>query len=165
MINPCIIIAMLLALIASGLGGYSFGYDVAADEYKAEILRLQNDANLRLAEKTREALEATEKQIQTAQQLEIEHHEANQKINQALADNRALRLRYKSAAPRCAPVPEAGSPGGADDEPKIVEFELPRAITDDLFGLAASADRVSNYADTCYRWVRSLAGDDTATIL
>lgn len=156
MINPYIIIAVILALIASGLGGYSFGYDVAADEYKSEMLSMQNDASQRLAEKTREALEATEKQIQTAQQLEIAHHEANQKIDAALAANRALKLRYRSAAPRCSAVSETGSAGVAADQSKSVELELPRAITENLFGLAASADRVSNYAETCYRWVRSL---------
>jgi hypothetical protein len=156
MFSPYLIIAFLLALIASSLGGYSFGYDVAADEYKAEILSLQNDANKQLAEKTREALDATEKQIQTAQQLEISHHEANQKIDAALAVNRTLKLRVKSTTSRCAAVPESSSSGVAADQSKDIEFELPRAITDDLFGLAASADRVSNYADTCYRWVRSI---------
>lgn len=157
MFNPYIIIAVLLALIASGLGGYSFGYDVAADEYKAEMLVLQNDASQRLAEKTREALDATEKQIQTAQELDIANHEANQKINQALAANRTLRLRVKGSASHCAAVPESGSAGVAIDQPKTVEFELPGSITDDLFGLAASADRVAAYADICHDWVKSLS--------
>lgn len=156
MFNPYFILAVLLALIGSAVSGYSMGYDTAENAYKAEILSLQNDANKRLAEKTREALEATEKQIKTAQQLDLANNEANQKIDAAMAANRALKLRYRSTAPRCGTMPESSPTSIAADQPDQVEFELPRAITDDLFGLAASADRVSNYADLCYRWVKSM---------
>lgn len=156
MLSPYLIIGVLIALAGSGIGGYSFGYDVASKVYQAKILTLQSDASLRLAEKTREVLEATEKQLQTAQQLDKINHEANQKINAALAANRAVRLRYQSTAPRCQSVPENDPTGSAVDEPKTIELELPRQITENLFGLAAEADRVSVYADTCYRWLRSL---------
>jgi hypothetical protein len=156
MFNPYIILGILLALISSGVGGYTFGYDVAEKAYIANVMSLQADAHHRLAEKTKEVLAATEKQIQTNQQLEIAHHEANQKIDAALAANRTLKLRVAAAAPRCDSVPKDRPSNNAPDPPQSVELELPRSITDDLFGLAASADRVANYADSCYRWVKTL---------
>jgi hypothetical protein len=156
MFNPYVILAFLLALISSGVGGYTFGYDVAETIGKAEVLSLRNFANKALADKTREVLELTQKQQQAAQQIEVIHHEANQKIDAALAANRAIKLRYKSAAPRCESMSEDHPSNNAPDPPQSVELELPRSITDDLFGLAASADRVANYADSCYRWVKAM---------
>lgn len=158
MINcpQCVIIAGLISLVAFGGGGYAFGYDVAKKTYTAEILALQNNANSLLAEKTREVLAETQKRVKSAQQIEVINREHEQKINAALSANRSARLLYKAAASRCPAVskdhPTSGSPG----KPESIDYELPRAITDDLFQLAARADRVANYADSCYRWVQTL---------
>jgi len=159
MLNPYVIIAVLLAFLGSFAAGYSGGHHSASVAAALEMEQLRHQHAQALADQTAKTLEAERASARVNQQLEMEKHDADQKINDALAANlaSAKRLRFKSTTPRCRTVPSGGSTGKpVEPAEEQQQIELPRPIEADLFRLAAEADRLRAYSETCNRWALSI---------
>lgn len=159
MLNPYIIIAVLIAFLGSFASGYTAGHNKAETVAELEMEQLQRQHAQALADQTNKTLEAERAATLANQQIETAKNEAEQQINDALLANLSAskRLRIKAAAPKCRPVPDTKATGKpADIAEEQQPIELPRPIEADLFRLAAEADRLKAYSETCNRWAVSI---------
>ena len=164
--NPYVIlfgtIAVLLAIGAAGVKGYSLGADHIRAEWSAQKLAEATEYAAKIKELTdrtraQEAQSAL-RQAATAKQLQVE--QANHETTRRAVDHRlesgelVLRDRFAAAVSACgsggATVARAGQPDHAG-----AAGELSAKTSGFLVGLASEADQVAAQLSACQALVRS----------
>lgn len=133
--------------------------------YTAVIERQKSEAATVLQRETEKVLAAERKAAKFKDELELQHAQSIEQVNQIMADNRRLAarlggLRDPGRRPGCDGALPAASEPAAVDPKATAQGRLPDAgegfLSADasrfIIDLAAEADRVAIYAQTCHEW-------------
>lgn len=149
--NPYLIIALLLALGGSFVGGYLKGGADTGARWEAATERLKAEASQTLAEETAKAAAKDAENAELANKLDVEHAKA---VQDALAtrDDFSRRLLVARRGARCSgpAAPPAADPGvGAGPAPERNDGS---GGPDPGLILRDAALELQRYAVACHGW-------------
>lgn len=148
--------AILLLIAALFAIGYRQGAkSVQADWDAAKVLQLK--LSLELSQKhAKEVSDLADKYHRRNLEVSNAHQDAISAINSELAAARRAARTSGLRVPISICTPSAAKTDGnvRDDAATTATVALPQEITDNLFDLAAEADRVTEIARSCQDWVR-----------
>jgi hypothetical protein len=155
------ILAAVAAIILGAFASWWVTSDYYQARYDAAIARQKAEAVKVLQEATDRAITAERKNTQLALSMEVDHAQNRQKLDTVLADNRRLArelggLRdpgYREGGSCTVPATPAGT-GLAVRQPAT--GRLSAEASDFLLEFARDADRVAEYANLCYDWVKKI---------
>lgn len=166
MTNPWVILALVVAFVAEGLGAYFYGLDTGETKQDAKWQARENvelnAANAKIIELTTKA-RATEAQAAIDQAAISESYEGKLKnvqddkdkfVSDVRAGRIVLRIPQPTAAKRAsggASSQTATSTSQCDGEAR---GELPREVTEFLYGEAGRADSIVEQLTACQALVR-----------
>lgn len=158
--NPTMILAAVLLLIATLLGGASLGMKYERQKWQAEKIELEEA-------KARELQTEFTRYARAHKFNEEKARKATETHEKALADLGAKHLADVAAIKRAGGLripanvcprqntgtAEASGPRGFD-ESAAASIRLPTAIEDDLFGIVHDADKLSEQLRALQGWIR-----------
>lgn len=167
MTNPWVILALVVAFVAEGLGAYFYGLDTGETKQDAKWQARENvelnAANAKIMELTTKA-RATEAQAAIDQSAISESYEGKLKnvqddkdkfVSDVRAGRIVLRIPARASAARSAgsgaSSQTATSTSKCDGEAR---GELPREVTEFLYGEAGRADSIVEQLTACQALVR-----------
>ena len=166
MMNPWVILALVVAFVTQGLGAYFYCVDTGETEQDAKWQERENvelkTANAKILELTTKA-RADEAKAAIAQAAISEDYEGKLKnvqddkdkfVSDVRAGRIVLRIPQPAAAKRAgggASSQAAASPGQCDGEAR---GELPREVTEFLYGEAGRADSIVEQLTACQALVK-----------
>lgn len=156
------LIALAIGLCVGALGSWYLTAEYKDAKWGKAVADQKVEAGKILQAETDKVLAAERKATELNNQLEKNHAESNRKIDATLADNRRLSrelggLRDPGRRPSCGGA-QAGAGAPADAAGSSASGQLSAEASDFLLELAADADRVAEYAQTCYSWAQGAAG-------
>lgn len=168
MLNPWIILAGVLSLVAASFAGYHRGHASGMeaqqaidqrefDRINAERARQTAEANAlyRKAQDDAVALATARDQLKT--QLEVEHAQHQKATDDLRASLAARRLRFALAESPGPGRDRAGAAGAGDHSAgaaRAAVVQLPDALTANLRRLAFDADRLADDYRQCYGYAQ-----------
>lgn len=156
------LIALAVGLLVGALGSWYLTAEYKDAKWGKAVADQKVAADKVLQAKTDKVLAAERKATELNNQLEKNHAEASRKIDATLADNRRLArelggLRDPGRRPSCGGA-QAGTDTPTDAAGSSASGQLSAEASDFLLELAADADRVAEYAQTCYSWAQGAKG-------
>lgn len=164
--NPWVILALVVAFVTQGLGAYFYGVDTGETKQDAKWQARENTelktANAKILELTTK-VRADEAKAATDQAAISEDYEGKLKnvqddkdkfVSDVRAGRIVLRIPQPAAAKRAgggASSQAAASPGQCDGEAR---GELPREVTEFLYGEAGRADSIVEQLTACQALVK-----------
>ena len=154
--------ALAIGLCVGALGSWYLTAEYKDAKWGKAVADQKIEAGKILQAETEKVLAAEHKNTELNNQLEKNHADANKKIDSALADNRRLSrelggLRDPGRRPSCDGA-QAGAHPPANVGNSATGGGLSEEASDFLLEFAADADRVAEYAQTCYSWAQGAAG-------
>lgn len=156
------LIALALGLIVGAGGSWYLTAEYKDAKWGKAISDQKVEAGKVLQAETDKVLAAERENTKLNNQLEVNHADANRKIDATLADNRRLArelggLRDPGRRPSCGGS-QAGAQPATDASAGTTGTELSAEATEFLLELTADADRAAEYAATCHNWAQGIAG-------
>jgi hypothetical protein len=156
------LIALAVGLLVGALGSWYLTAEYKDAKWGKAVADQKVEAGKILQAETNKVLAADRKATELNNQLEKNHADASKKIDSTLADNRRLSrelggLRDPGRRPSCGGT-QAGGNAPADAAGSASTGQLSAEASDFLLEFAADADRVAEYAQTCYSWAQGAAG-------
>lgn len=156
------LIALAIGLCVGALGSWYLTAEYKDAKWGKAVADQKVEAGKTLQAETEKVLAAERKNTELNNQLEKNHADASKKIDSALADNRRLSrelggLRDPGRRPSCGGA-QTGADPAADPAGAATSGQLSAEASDFLLEFAADADRVAEYAQTCYSWAQGAKG-------
>lgn len=150
------------AAISFAIGSLSAWYLTA--EYKnakheAIVGKMQDEGNKALLAATDKLIQTERENARLANEVEANHVQASNKINDLYADNLRLASEYSGlydryATSSCAMSGKPDTPSGANNA--TTGGRLSNEASGFLLNESRRADEAAAYARTCYEWIKKL---------
>jgi hypothetical protein len=148
------------AFLAGALWSWWLTAEYKDNKWVATLAESNQQAADQLQKATERVLQAEREQRLAARKLEVTHVENQQLLDQVLDDNRKLARQldglYDPGDKSYSGDTLSSTGGTGQSSNQAAPGRLSAKTSDFLLEYAREADRVAEYADTCYKWATQM---------